>query len=401
MSIRTNIRTLSYLLKPVPYALEKPVVLQFPVIDICNSKCQMCRIWENKKSVDISPDELRKGLSNPLFSEVRSVGLNGGEPTLRRDLPDLARVLFETLPKLEFLSVITNGYKYKDVIARVGEVGQVAKDHGGALDLMVSLDGYGEVHDLVRGKPGNFERARHVTDFARESPLVDVLRIGCTIIKENVSGLADLLEYCLDQDLYVKYRLGVPHKRLYTRDLKEPYALDAAERYHIAEFLEGLITNYETNQNQIHFYRSLIGQLVHDAPRRAGCDWQHRGATINAKGELMYCAVESDVLGKIQDDDSEAAFFGGADHLKDIVENRCADCHHDYVGLPGKAEYRRQIAGKALDKTGLRGVAMAGYRNSGLRTARWQRAFTTRRDELIGLGKETRTPTVPMAPARA
>ncbi|MEM6823814.1 MAG: polysaccharide pyruvyl transferase family protein [Pseudomonadota bacterium] len=400
MSIRTNIRTLSYLLKPVPYALEKPVVLQFPVIDICNSRCQMCRIWENKKSADIAPEELRQGLKNPLFSEVRSVGLNGGEPTLRADLPEIARVLFETLPKLEFISLITNGYKYKDVIARAAAVGEIAHDHGGALDLMVSLDGAGEVHDRVRGKPGNFERARHVTDFAQESPLVDVVRIGCTIIKENVAGLADLLEYCIGQDLYVKYRLGVPHKRLYTRDLKEPYALEAAERFHIAEFLEGLISHYETNPNQVHFYRSLIGQLVHGAPRRAGCDWQHRAATINSRGELMYCAVESDVLGKIQDGDAEEAYFGGKDHLRDIVENRCADCHHDYVGLPDKAEYTRQVAGKALERTGLRDVAFAGYRHSGLRTVRWQRAFNHQRDRLTALGAKARTPRAAGAPFR-
>jgi MoaA/NifB/PqqE/SkfB family radical SAM enzyme len=216
MAIAHHLKNLSYLLSRRPYRLEKPVVLQFPVIDICNSQCQMCRIWENKKSDDLTPEQLRHGLRNPLYSEVASVGLNGGEPTLRKDLGDLAAVLFEELPRLRSVSLITNAYKHDEVIARITDVGEVVRRHGGRLDVMVSLDGFGDVHDRVRGKPGNFERAQQVIRFAKQSPLVHNLRIGCTIIKENVYGLADLFEYCQSEGLYVKYRLGIPPASLHT-----------------------------------------------------------------------------------------------------------------------------------------------------------------------------------------
>src|SRR5690606_122064 len=92
---------LKLLLAKRPLKLEKPIVLQFPVIDICNSKCQMCRIWENKKSNDITLEKLKKGLANDLFSEVTGIGFNGGEPTLREDLPDLVQAAIDCLPKLK------------------------------------------------------------------------------------------------------------------------------------------------------------------------------------------------------------------------------------------------------------------------------------------------------------
>lgn len=344
MALAHHLKNLSYLLSRRPYRLEKPVVLQFPVIDICNSQCQMCRIWENKKSDDLTPEQLRHGLRNPLYSEVASVGLNGGEPTLRKDLGDLAAVLFEELPRLRSVSLITNAYKHDEVIARITDVGEVVRRHGGRLDVMVSLDGFGDVHDRVRGKPGNFERAQQVIRFAKQSPLVHNLRIGCTIIKENVYGLADLFEYCQSEGLYVKYRLGIPHQRLYTQDLTDPYSLSAEDKYHVAEFLEGLIAHYETSPQQKHFYRSLIDQIIHQAPRKAGCDWQHRGATITSKGELLYCAVQSRTLGKITEQDSEQLYFGNNDHLQDILRNHCASCHHDYVGLPPRKQQVRQLA---------------------------------------------------------
>lgn len=350
MSLGDKLKSLSYLMRKQPYEIERPIVIQFPVIDICNSRCQMCRIWENKRSEDITPTRLRSGLRNPLYSEVTGVGLNGGEPTLRKDLVDLTNVLYEELPKLQSISLITNAFQYKEVIQRISEVGRAIKSHGGKLDVMVSLDGYGEVHERVRGKPGNFARAEKVIDFITQSDLVDSVRIGCTIIRENVFELHDLLDWCQSKGLYIKYRLGVPHQRLYTADLRTPYALTFEERYHVAEFLEGLIAHYETNEAQKHFYRSLIGQLVLEKPRMAGCDWQHRGATITAAGELLYCAVQSKPLGMIDQVDSEEAFFSNAPHLADIRAQHCADCHHDYVGLPSRSEQIRQLRMRLLDR---------------------------------------------------
>ncbi|WP_146760969.1 hypothetical protein [Shigella sp. FC1737] len=34
-------------------------------------------------------------------------------------------------------------------------------------------------------------------------------------------------------------------------------------------------------------------------------------------------------------------YFDNENHLNDIKENKCKNCHHDYVGLPPPAEYRK------------------------------------------------------------
>lgn len=386
--IGATLKQISYLWKRYPYPIEKPSVIQFPVIDICNSQCQMCRIWENKKSPCISTEDLRKGLRNPLYSEVASVGLNGGEPTLRKDLGELTSVLFEELPKLRTISLITNAYKYQEVIARISKVGAAVQKHGGLLDVMVSLDGFGEMHDRVRGKPGNFERAEKVIDYIQTSPLVSNVRIGCTIIKENVYGLADLFEYCMSKGLYIKYRLGIPHQRLYTENLVDPYALTAEEKYHIAEFLEGLITHYETDERQKFFYRSLIDQLIYNEPRKAGCDWKHRGATITSRGELLYCAVQSKVLGKIHETDSEQVYFANADHLRGIIETKCASCNHDYVGIPPKTPYIKQLAVQTVRKFRVEPLARHIYRTTKISTIRHHRRFNSRRSLMKKLAFE-------------
>lgn len=349
--MKQALRQLGYLVRPRPYALEKPLVLQFPVNDICNLQCQMCNIWQRKKTDNIRPSDLRSGLQNRLFSDVIAVGINGGEPTLRKDLAELTTVLYDELPSLRYISLITNGYRCEEVTARIAEVGDIVRRRRGHLDVMVSLDGVGEVHDRVRGRSGSFARAVKVLDYCRHSTAVGSHRIGCTIIRENVFGLHDLLDFARERDVYVKYRVGIPHQRLYTSDLTTPYALDDRETFHVAEFLEGLIQHYEPSFQQRFFYRSLVDQLVYGAPRKAGCDWQHRAATISSRGDLLYCAVESKSLGRVQDADSFALYFGNEPHLSEIRRSKCADCRHDYVGLPPKPQQMISMADSVLRKT--------------------------------------------------
>ncbi|HBN6671393.1 TPA: radical SAM protein, partial [Escherichia coli] len=176
--------------------LVRPVVLQFPVIDICNSKCQMCRIWENKKSVDISVEQLKKGIQNELFKDVMSIGFNGGEPTLREDLSEVIETCLYSLPKLKQISLITNGFKYDQVIHQIEKIGKLIKSKDIFFDVMVSLDGFGVIHDKVRGRTGSFKHAQHVLTFLKNADYVSNIRIGCTVIKENVYYLHELLEFC-------------------------------------------------------------------------------------------------------------------------------------------------------------------------------------------------------------
>ncbi|MFO6423831.1 polysaccharide pyruvyl transferase family protein [Motilimonas sp. KMU-193] len=354
MKLKSIFKHVQYSISPST-KLEKPIVIQFPVIDICNSRCQMCRIWENKKSQDINVDDLRKGLSSKLFDKVEGIGFNGGEPTLRGDLIELVEVALNSLPNIRQVSIITNAYKHIDVVEQIRKVGNLVKSHGKYFDVMVSLDGFGEIHDRVRGRTGNFDSAKKVLAFLSKFNNVDNIRIGCTIIRDNVFHLSELLEFCLANDLYVKYRLGVPHQRLYTENLLDPYALTFEEKYELVEFLEGIIKYYESSPLQRFFYRSLIEQIIYNKPRAAGCDWQHRGATITSKGELAYCAVKSKTLmSNIADGDPMHAYFSNQEHLSEIISKECANCHHDYVGLPKPAEYRRILRSRIDDMFGLK-----------------------------------------------
>lgn len=357
--------------------LQKPVVLQFPVIDICNSRCQMCHIWQRKGRDEITVEQIRSGLSDELFSEVRSVGLNGGEPTLRDDLGEIAAALFATLPRLRNVSLITNAFKTEQVIARIDDVAKVVSEAGGFLDVMVSLDGIDGIHDAVRGKPGNFERAKIVIEYVKNNALVSNVRIGCTILKENAMHLHELHDFCVKNGIYIKYRIGIPHKRLYTDNLSDPYNLNNNEKINIISFLSGVCDNYEKRSSQRFFYKSLIEQLRFGAPRAAGCDWRHRGATLTSRGELLYCAVQSPVLATLDQGDLGKRYFAAKPILDDIKATKCASCRHDYVGLPDRKRQLKLAGEEAVQRFGLEGPLVAAYEKSGLKALRARQRLRT------------------------
>src|SRR5262245_61201538 len=98
----------------------------------------MCDIWRNEPDKELTPEQLRQILKDPLFEAVRYVGVNGGEPTLRPDLPDIGRVLVETLPSLQAFCIITNALGSGTALERSLQLAQVAREAAKGFSVMVS-----------------------------------------------------------------------------------------------------------------------------------------------------------------------------------------------------------------------------------------------------------------------
>ena len=320
------------------YPPQAPIALQFPINDICNSRCQMCNIWKQQKDYEISPADIRQILQNPLFKKVRNVGINGGEPTLRKDVAEVVRAVVETLPSVQIIHFITNAIRHKTIISAISSLGSVCHDNNVKLDVMVSLDGIGSIHDRVRRRPGNFESAVQVLNFVQTTNKVDFCRIGCTVIKENVYYIEDVLDWCRKRDLYALFRLGIPHRRLYSLDVTTPFTLNSHEKFHFANFLDYLYFHYEKTPSRKDFYRSLRDQLIYNSPRSVTCLWQCAGATLSSRGELCYCAVESNTLGNALKENPETLYWQNTDHLKQIYAEKCPNCFHDYSPAPPPKE---------------------------------------------------------------
>lgn len=307
----------------------KPKVINFQANDICNSKCQMCNIWRQKQDVEISPDQLGELLSDDLFSEVKSVGITGGEPTLREDLPQLYEAFIKALPSIKGLSSITNAIKADSVIETLSKCGEICDENDKRFSVMVSLDGVGDVHDEIRGRKGNFDSALKVIEHFTKNTNYPVT-IGCTITKDNLWHVDDLLEFLKENNLYGRFRVAEYIQRLYNEEQTEIIrCFDDDESYHLATFFKKLELDYETNTRYQRTYRSIQNMLL-GGKRQIGCPYQSEAVSLDSKGDLAYCAPKSKNLGSVITQSAKVIYESNIDERDRIATENCSDCIHDY-----------------------------------------------------------------------
>jgi len=97
----------------------KPLLAVFQVCLRCNSNCGYCDLPLNQGRYEMTRDEIRRVFTGLYRDGVRAVFLQGGEPLLRRDLPEI----IEDLAGLGFfLTLITNGTKLtQSLLIRMAE----------------------------------------------------------------------------------------------------------------------------------------------------------------------------------------------------------------------------------------------------------------------------------------
>ena len=302
-------------------------VINLNVNDICNSKCVMCNIWKRKKENEITPEQLHHILKDELFNNVKHIGITGGEPTLREDYLAIATQILETLPNIEGISSITNCIKHDVVIARVSDVIALCKRYNKSFSLMLSLDGVDSVHNKIRGVENNFKSTMKVYEALKNKTTIV---FGCTISKDNVWDVDELLTFFQENKLTARFRVAEFIKRLYNDENTEAIRnFTADEKYHLILFFYKLIHKYEKDEAVIRTYQSIIN-ILNGGERTIGCPYHKNGIVLSARGELAYCAPKSEIIGNALTEKASTLYQNNLTEKKRILKTDCSNCIHDY-----------------------------------------------------------------------
>jgi MoaA/NifB/PqqE/SkfB family radical SAM enzyme/polysaccharide pyruvyl transferase WcaK-like protein len=299
--------------------------------DICNSKCVMCNIWQQKQEYEFSPEELETALKDPLFRKVQFVGITGGEPTLRADLIGLYQSCINALPALTNLSIITNGIKEKDALAKIISINNLCIENNIAFSAMVSLDGVGSVHDKHRGREGNFITSIWLIEEIKKLGIP--VSFGCTITKTNVWDIQELEEYVTKNNIPGRFRVGEFIKRLYHDDTNkdEIRNFNDEELFHLQNFFHKYSVDYvlpeATRRNYLSIFNILTGKN-----RSMSCPHQDRAVQMDSKGVLHYCAPKSESIGSAIKESGLKLWHDNLKERRRIMKEHCSSCIHDYYG---------------------------------------------------------------------
>lgn len=170
-----------------------PRVLTLYVTSACNAKCQHCFYWQNlNQKADLSLSEIAT-LSESL-GKVDKLLIAGGEPFLRRELPDICELFFQN-NGVRIVSIPTNGLTPKLISKQLRRILEVAE--GRTIRLNLSLDGTESMHDEIRVVPGNFQKVVETYELAIslqvEYPNLTI-GINSCVMDKNYENLFDLYD---------------------------------------------------------------------------------------------------------------------------------------------------------------------------------------------------------------
>ena len=181
--------------------LNRPLSdLRISVTDRCNFRCTYCMPFDHYDWIDkreiLSFEEICRVVRLAVPLGVRKIRLTGGEPLLRRDLPDLVRQL-AGIPGIEDIALTTNG-------SRLSEMAGALRS-AGLKRINVSIDSLDPERFKQITKRGDLDNVLKGLFAAQEAGL-DPIKINAVVERGvNEDDVVDLVEFGRDHGFVVRF----------------------------------------------------------------------------------------------------------------------------------------------------------------------------------------------------
>ena len=300
-------KTLRY--KASMYGLMKPgnpITLTYSVTAACQSKCKTCNIGlryqhdPKRKEKDLKLDEIEKIFKS--LGHIYFFNLSGGEPFLRKDLPEIIRLACKYL-KPRIIHTPTNAIaseRIRDLTIK--SLAIVNKyDPKTPFTVKPSIDGIGEIHDEIRGVKGNFNQLEktisYLKEVEKEYPNFH-LELGTVISNFNIDHLSEIADYVHALGVQ-SYRNEIAEQRTEFFNLEDPITPDA-ETYErlIRDFSAKIRENVAKKRKLAKIteslrlvYYDLVVRILREQKQVIPCYAGISNVHINYDGGVWPCCV--------------------------------------------------------------------------------------------------------------
>lgn len=281
-----------------------PINLTFSVTWNCNARCRTCNV-HRQKAEELTAEEWGRVFES-LGRSPFWVTFSGGEPFLRRDLPEIVINLYRRCrPKV--INIPSNGLLTERV--REGAARVIEACPGARLVINLSVDEIGERHDELRGVPGNYQRVMETFRALRTLP-TDTLTVGfhTVISRHNVDRVPEIhrtLE-ALGPDSLIS---EIAEERVELATVGVPITPSAEAYARTADCLVGELRMHRrrgagrvARAFRIEYYRQAARLLAR--PREIiPCYAGIASGQVAPDGAVWACCVRAEPLGRLPDVD--------------------------------------------------------------------------------------------------
>jgi MoaA/NifB/PqqE/SkfB family radical SAM enzyme len=312
--------------------LTLPVNITVSVSYRCNSRCKTCNVWLLPND-DLDLDEWDRVFES-MGSAPYWFTFSGGEPTLRKDLPDMVASAYRRC-RPGIINIPTNGIQCKVIPGRVERVLRAAPKSEVIINL--SIDGVGLKHDEIRGIRRNWVHAMSTYAALRElKSRYANLTVGIhTVISNfNVDSFAELCEYVQRELKPDSYITEIAEERV-ELDTVGLGITPTAEKYTVAidTLLESMRDQRLTGVAEVtqafrREYYEIVKRTLREQRQVIPCMAGVASAQIAPNGDVWTCCVRAQSMGNLREHDYDFGSVwrtGKADQLRRSIKAR--ECH--------------------------------------------------------------------------
>ncbi|MGA1824024.1 MAG: SPFH domain-containing protein [bacterium] len=162
---------------------EKPRYVQWLSTDCCQFNCSHCDTTSNQAGPEeLKTNQVRKALDEMAVLGCEFLSITGGEPLLRGDIFDITRYAHQKGIKV---GLTTNG--------EATEAHLIPLEQAHFDSVAITLDGYRDTQDRIRGKGDTYTRGIRSIEFFHDIG-VPAISVTTILLEENINELPQLTE---------------------------------------------------------------------------------------------------------------------------------------------------------------------------------------------------------------
>lgn len=289
------------------HPLGLPVNITVSVSYRCNSRCKTCNVWLLPND-DFTVEEYER--------TFRSLGkapywftFSGGEPTLRKDLPEIIESAYRNCQP-GIINIPTNGIQDAVIPGRIERIAVSCPNSQVIVNL--SLDGFGAKHDEVRGVHGNFERSMRTYAALKElQKTLPNLTLGVhTVLSNfNIDSFAELCEFVSSELRPDSFITEIAEERI-ELDTVGLGITPPVEKYTVAidTLLASLREQRLTGVSRItqafrRQYYELVKRTLREQRQVIPCMAGVASGQIAPNGDVWTCCIRAESMGNLREHD--------------------------------------------------------------------------------------------------
>lgn len=317
--------------------MYRPKVAIVAVTMKCNAKCIMCDIWKSSPGPELEAHEYSK-----LPASLADINITGGEPFLRKDLPEVIAAVKKAAPQARIL-ISTNGFLTKKIEKTVPSLLEIDPK----IAVRVSLDGI-QTHDEIRGIPGAFDKAMGSVGVLKAAGVKD-LGIAMTLMENNLHEIDGLYE--LSKEKGIEFTVSVvSESSIFFGDGKA--GLSPKDRAKLREALNSLAVSELRSWHPKKWFRGWFEKeqfkFMQGGGRPFGkCDAGEGFFYLDPGGTVYVCHLLNLSMGDIRTD-SWDEMENRLRELRPKIEH----CHKCLMTCTAKAYIRNNILSTAAKVVG-------------------------------------------------